>query len=200
MMESGFSRLATLPSESLASIAREVVRWLDPAEPTPEIPALAEAHEVDVPAMGAIMAAVTFQASVLFAARPPMTLATFIAKATNSGILKTDGAPAVEAFGEKYLGGHSTALQDALARVNSSVQIVPSFESFDTTIDLRVAALKEQRVVTMPIVIATLRTDTRDRELLFQMTPRDVGHLLKQLEALSEQLTRSKNMTTQLAS
>ena len=200
MMESGFSHLATLPSESLASVASQVVRWLDPSEPAPEVGALAEMHDLDVPAMGSIMAATTLQASALFAARPPMTVATFVAKATSTGILKAEGAPAVEAFGEKHLAGHSAALHDALARANSSMQIVPSFESLDTTIDLRVAALMEQRVVTMPIVIATLRTDTEDQELLFQMTPRDVSQLLKQLEAISKRLTRSRSMTTQLAS
>ena len=196
-LESGFSQLVPLPPESLKSIVSQAIRWFDPTEPAPEVGTLARESKVDAPTMNAIMAAVTFQASALFAARHSMPLHAFVTKAINTGVLKKDYAPTVQAFGNEYLEPRSAAIRDALARANSSVRIVPSFQSLDTTIDLRIADVTDERVVTMPVVIATLRTDVSDRELLFQMTPRDVGQLLRRLEAVTKQLTRLKGMTTQ---
>ena len=197
ILESGFSQLVTLPPESLKNIVSQAIRWFDPTEPAPEVGTLARESKVDAPTMKAIMVAVTFQASQLFAARHSMPLHAFVTKAINTGVLKKDYAQTVEAFGNEYLEPRSAAIRDALARANSSVRIVPSFQSLDTTIDLRIADVNDERVVTMPVVIATLQTDVSDRELLFQMTPRDVGQLLRKLEAVTKQLTRLKGMTTQ---
>ena len=197
ILESGFSQLVTLPPESLKSIVSQAIRCFDPTEPAPEVGTLARESKVDAPTMNAIMAAVTLQASALFAARHSMPLHAFVTKAINIGVLKKDYAPTVQAFGNEYLEPRSAAIRDALARANSSVRIVPSFQSLDTTIDLRIADVNDERVVTMPVVIATLQTDVSDRELLFQMTPRDVGQLLRKLEAVTKQLTRLKGMTTQ---
>ena len=199
-LECGFSQLVTLPPESLKSIVSQAIRWFDPTEPKPEVDTLARESKVDVATMKAIMAAVTLQASALFATRHPMPLQAFVTKAINTGVLMKDYAPTVQAFGNEYLEPRSAAIRDALARVNSSIHIVPSFQNLDTTIDLRIADVNDKRVVTMPVVIATLRTDVSDRKLLFQMTPRDVGQLLRKLEAVTKQLTRLKGMTTQRTS
>ena len=199
-LASGFSQLVTLPPESLKSLAGQVITWLDPSEPAPDIGTVAREFDVDVSTMKVIMAAVTLQASALFAVRHPMPLSTFITKALNAGFLKQEFAPAAKAFYKEHLDPHRAALFDALARAHSSTLIVPSFRSLATTIDLRVATANDQRALTMPIVIATLRTDIEDQELLFQMTPRDVGQLLRQLETLTKRLTHTKSMTIQLIS
>ena len=194
-LESGFSQLVTLPPESLKSLASQVIRSLDPTEPVPEIGAVARELDVNVSTMNAIMAAGTLQASALLAVMHPIPLSTFVTKAISAGVLKQEYAPAVQAFYNEHLDPNRAALCDALARAHSSTLIVPSFHSLSTTIDLRMATVDDQRLVTMPIVIATLRTDVEDQELLFQMTPRDVGQLLRQLETLSKRLSRSKKMT-----
>ena len=194
VMKSGFSHLGTLPRESLAIIAGQVIAWLDPSEPAPEIGTLARECNVDVSAMDAIQAAVTFEVSLLFNPKHQVSLPTFISKATTSVILDRNDASAVQAFSETHLQPLGAALSDALARAGSSLQHVPSFDRLETTIDLRVAAVDGHRVVTVPVVIATLRTDVNDRELLFQMTRRDVVELMKQLEEIAERLTQSKDM------
>ena len=199
-LKSGFSQLATFPPRSLANIASRVNRWLDPAEPAPEIDALARKFKVDQPTMSAIVAAVTFQASALSAGIHPGPLEVFVTKATDAGILKREYAPKIQEFGDKYLVPRSAALSDALACANSSTDIIPSFLELETTIELRVAAFDDQRIVTVPIVIAALRTDVRDQKLIFQMTPRDVGQLLQKLEAITKKLDRSKVVKTQLVS
>ena len=195
----GFSQLARLPRASLKSIASQVSQWLDPAEPEPEVYVLARKFSVEISEMTAIMSAVTFLASALFSRPSPMELRKFVARATKAGILKRDDAAAIRTFGETHLAIHDSLLSDALVRVNSSTKIVPSFQHLATAVDLRVVAVNGARVVTVRVVIATLSTDVSDQELLFQMTPRDVGQLVQQLKSLTEELARSKGATIQLA-
>ena len=199
-LKSGFAQLVTFPPESLTNVASQVIRWLDPTDPAPEIDVLARELKVDQQTMNAIMAAVTVQATALFAGMYRMPLDMFVKNAINAGILESDHANAVKDFSHNYIETRSAAFADALARANSSTEIVPSFQDLDTTIDLRVAVVNDQRVVTVPMVIATLRTDVRDQKLIFQMTPRDVGQLLQQLEAITKQLDRSKGLTDQSVS
>ena len=193
----GFAQLATLPPETLSGIADHIVEWLDPSGPAPEIKSLADEFNVAVPSMNALVSACTLQASALYAPTRRTPADRFVTKMTSAGILKKECVDAMQAFGVEHLRPRRVALSDALARAHSSTHIVPSFASLDTTIDLRVAAIHDDRVVTLPIVIATLRTDVDDKEVLFQMTPRDVGKLRQQLEAITKRLARSKGMTTQ---
>ncbi len=195
-LEFGFSRLATLPKTSLADIASQLSTWLDPAELAPEIDTLARRFDIGRQDMTAIMSAVSLLTSACFAGPRPMPIQAFVDNATSSGILRDSTATAIQAFGDELLSPHSEALSDALARSNSSTNIVPSFQHLVTTVDLRVVAVYDERVVTTPVVMAMLRTDVEDQELLFQMTPRDVGELLRQLQELSDRLSRSKKATT----
>ncbi len=192
----GFSKLASLPKTSLADIASQVSTWLDPVELEPEIDILARQFDIGRHDMTAIISAVSLLTSACFAGPRAMPFQTFVAKATTSGILKDSTATAIQAFGDELLSPHSEALSDALARANASTNIVPSFQHLATTVDLRVVAVYAERVVTAPVVMAMLRTDVEDQELLFQMTPRDVGELLRQLQELSDRLSRSKKATT----
>ena len=192
-LASGFAHLATLSPEALKNIASQVTRWLDPAEPAPRTEILAHELKLDVSNMNVIVAAVTFQASALFAANCSMD--TFVAKAIETGVLKEEYVPAVRVFGEKHLGPHSAALNESLARGNASTRILPSFHSLSTTIDLRVATVDDKHVVTVPVVIAGLLTDVDDEQLLFQMTRRDVDQLMEQLEEVTKLLARYKDMT-----
>ena len=196
-LKSGFAELEKFSQDSLERIASQASGWLDPSESAPEVDSIAREFKVDESTMSAVVAVVTLQASALFAGINPMPLEVFISKATSGGILREDHAPTILAFGEHHLKPRSTAYIDALARANSSTDIVPSFEDLDTTIDLRVAAVNEGRVVTVPIVVATMRTDVRDRRLTFQMTPRDVSQLVQDLKDLSERLDSFKGATTQ---
>ena len=196
-LEPGFSQLAVFSAQSLKSIASYAARWLDPRETAPDIDSLAREFEVNALAMNAVMAAVTIQASALFAARRPTPSDKFIERATEVGIIRDEHASAVQTFGTKYLTPRSAEFRDALARANASTHIVPSFQSLTTTIDLRVAAIDAQGVVTMPMILAMLRTDVGDQELVFQMTPRDVGQLLQQLKKLEVRLGRLKGTKTQ---
>lgn len=199
-LRSGFSELAILPEASLASIADQVSRWIDPVEPEPAIDILAREFKVGRRNMSAMISALTLLVSARFAGPNPMDLDAFVTKAIDANILKQDDAEVVLAFGRTQLAAQSSALSDALVRANWSTHIVPSFEHLATVVDLRVVAINDERVVTAPVVIATLRTDVSDQELLFQMTPRDVGQLVEQLQKLTEQLARSKGATIQLAS
>ena len=193
----GFAQLETFPQDALVRLATQATRWLDPVEPAPEIEVLAREFNVDEQCMSAVVAVVTLQASALFAGMNPMPLEIFVTRAMSGGILNEDHAAATRAFAEQQLKPQSAAFSDALARANSSTDIVPSFQDLDTTIDLRVAAVNEERVVTVPIVVATLRTDVRDQRLVFQMTPRDVGQLLQELKELAERIDRAKGVVTQ---
>lgn len=196
-LKAGFAQLETFSQDSLEKIARQASGWLDPAESVPEIEAIAREFKVDGLTMSKVVAAVTLQASALFAGINPMPLKVFVSEVTNRGILKEDHAPTILAFGKQHLNPRSSAFFEALARANSSTDIVPSFQDLNTTIDLRVAAVTEERVVTVPIVVATMRTDVQDQRLVFQMTPRDVGQLLQELGDLAKLLDRFKGATTQ---
>ena len=196
-LKSGFAQLGTFPQDSLARIASQAYRWLDPAEPAPKIETLAREFKVNEPTMSAVVAVVTLQASALFAETNSLPLEVFVSKATSEGVLDEDHAQMIGAFGEKHLKPRRVEFSDALARANSSTDIVPSFQDLGTTIDLRVAAIDEERVVTVPIVVATIRTDIRDQRLVFQMTPRDVGQLLQELTDLARQLDRFKGVSAQ---
>ena len=193
----GYSHLATLPATALEAIASRVNRWLDPTYPEPDVAALAADLDGGVDIMSAVRAAVVFQAAATLARVRPIPLDTFIAKAMHAGALKEEHIAAVEDFGNKCLTPHDAAIGDALTRANSSTHVVPSFHSFDATIDLRVAAVDEPRVVTMPVAIASLQTDDPDRSLLFQMTARDVDQLLQELKTVKARLASCRDMVTQ---
>ena len=195
LLASGFAQLATLSPEALKNIASQVTRWLDPAEPEPRTEILAHQYKLGVSTMNAIVAAVTFQASALFAAN--CSLEAFVAKATETGVLKEEYVSAVRVFGEKHLGSHSTALNESLVRANVSTRILPSFHSLSTTIDIRVATVKDKHAVTIPVAIAELLTDVDDEKLIFQLTRRDVDQLMEQLGKVTKLLARSKDMTIQ---
>ena len=195
----GFSKLATLPKPTLEEIASQVNRWIDPVEPQPAIDTIAARDfEVGLQDMTAIMSAVSLLTSARFEDLSPIPFETFVTNATDSGILNASNVEAIQAFGD-FLNIHRSALSVALARASSSTHVLPSFQHLSTAIGLRVVAVSDERVVTMPVVMATLRTDVEGQELLFQMTPRELGQLLQQLQELSEQLPRYKDATTRPA-
>ena len=196
-LEPGFSQLAVFSPQSLKSIASYAAIWLDPRETAPDVDSLAREFEVNALAMNAVMAAVSVQASALFAARRPTPLDKFIERAIEVGLIRDEHGSAIQAFGTKYLTPRRAEFRDALARANVSTHIVPSFQGLITTIDLRVADTDAQYVLTTPMILAMLRTDVGDQELVFQMTPRDVGQLLQQLKQLDARLGRLKGTKTE---
>lgn len=193
----GYSHLSAIPAASLDVIANRVREWLDPACAEPDVAVLARDLGVDVETVESLKAAVMLQTTAIFSGVRSMPLETFVTRAMNAGALKEEHAAAVKRFGDEYLNKHHADIGDAIARAQSSTHIVPSFRSIDATIDLRVATVREHRVVTMPMAIATLQTDVRDRNLIFQMTARDVDQLLQQLKTIGEQLSYARDMTTQ---
>lgn len=198
-LAAGFSTLANLPTASSQDIASQASRWLDPQEPEPEIGALADRFGVGRDDMTRIISAVSLLASAQFAEPSAMGFDAFVSQATNAGILTASSAASIQAFSETLFGLHRVAVSFALARAHSSTRVVPSFRYLATAVDLRVAAIDDERLVTAPVVMATLRTDVEGQEQIFQMTPRDVGQLARQLQDLAEELSRFKNATTRLA-
>lgn len=193
----GYSHLATLPPASLDAIASQVSKWLDPACAEPEVATLARDVGIDAEAVDSLRVATLLQTTATSAGVRPMSPDAFVTKAMEAGALKGEHAAAVKRFGDEYLKKHSAEISDALSRAQSSTHIVPSFRSIDVTIDLRVAAVSDHRVVTMPVAIVSLQTDVPDRDLIFQMTARDAGQLVQQLKTVGEQLAQFRDTTTQ---
>ena len=194
----GFSHLAALPSSSLDTVAAQVSRWLDPKYPQRN-DAIASDLNLDVEVVSALLPSLSLLASSLFSNVRPLSLDAFVATATEAGVLREDHAAAVRAFGAERLERHQASIRDAIARANASLSIVPSYQGIETTIDLRVATVHERRVVTMPMAIVALTTDIPDKDLVFQMTPRDVDELIRQLRSVATKFAHCDNMTTMLA-
>ena len=193
----GYSHLAAIPVASLDVLANRVEEWLDPACAEPDVASLARDLGVDVETIESLKTAVMLQTTAIFSGVRSMPLETFVTKAINAGALKEEHAAAVKHFGDEHLNKHHADIGDAMARAQSSTHIVPSFRGIDATIDLRVATVREHRVVTMPMAIIGLQTDVPDRNLIFQMTARDIDQLLRQLKTIEEQLAYARNMTAQ---
>lgn len=196
-LATGFSHLAALSSESLGTIAQQVSRWLDP-QFAQDYDTIASSLEADIEVVSALVPATTLLASALFSKARPLSVEKFVASAVEAHVLEREHVDAVRAFAETSLEAHRGRISDALARANSSIRIVPSYQSFETTIDLRVAAVDDRHVVTMPMVIVALTTDVQDKQLVFQMTPRDVDELRQQLSTLAERLAHCERMRTTL--
>ena len=107
VMKLGFSRLATLPPESLSVVVSHLVRGLDPSEPAPDSGDFARESKIDAATGNAVMAAAALLASASFAGTRPMPLRVFISKATDSGILKEEHASLVHAFADNHLEPHN---------------------------------------------------------------------------------------------
>lgn len=197
-LAAGFSELARLPPESREGIASHASKWLDPREPEPEISALADGFGIGRNDMHAIISAVSLLASAL-SVRPSQTaFDTFLAQAKNARILTESNTDSIRAFHDALFGRHRLAVSFSLLRAHSSTNIVPSFQFLATAVDLRVASVEDDRPIITPVVMASLRTDVDGQEQIFQMTPRDVSGLVRQLQKLSENLSRLKNATTRL--
>ena len=192
VLASGFSSLAGLTGDSLDKVADQVSLWLDPTTAAPKNEDIARDLDIEASAAHAILMAAMFQASALFGGMNAVSVDAFVAKAVSADILHEQQSDAIRSFGKDRLDTRRTTIQRALARSYSSVHIMPSFQSLDATIDLRVATVDGGRPVLMPMAIAALRTDVRDRELVFQMTPRDVEQLVQQLRVLADRLASFK--------
>ena len=93
--------------------------------------------------------------------------------------------------------GSDFTLGTSFVRSQASLHVVPSFDGFDATVDVRVVKLDDGNVVTTPMVLAVLRTDVSDQRLVFQLTRRDVGVLIEQLKTLDEQLVESSSIVVE---
>ena len=196
-LASGFSQLSGLTADQLEALVSYVITWLDPSELAPEMEALATKCKVVPSDMTAMAAAATIQASALFTAKPPMQPGVFIEEAVNAEVLPADQASAVQDFGVHHLEPRREAFRAAFARARSSTEIVPCYTGLGATVELRIADLDEEHFVTLPTAVALLRTDISDEKLVFQMTRRDVRHLIERLESLDEQLALAKNTKTE---
>ena len=194
----GFSELARLAPESRERIASHASKWIDPREPEPEISALADRFEIGRNDMNAIISAVSLLASALFLRPSQTAFDTFVAQAKNAGILTASSTDSIRAFHNALFGHHRLAVSISLLRAHSSTNIVPSFQFLTTAVDLRVASVDDDRAIITPVVMASLSTDVDGQEQVFQMTPRDVSGLVRQLQELSQNLSRLKNATTRL--
>ena len=196
-LATGFSHLAALSSASLSRIAQQASTWLDP-QYAPDYDTIASDLETSREVVNALIPATTLLASALFSKARPLSAERFVASAAEAHVLEREHMDAVRTFAETSLEAYRARLCDALARANSSVRIVPSYQGFETTIDLRVAAVDDDHVVTMPMAIVVLTTDIQDKHVVFQMTPRDVEELRQQLATLATKLARCGNMKTAL--
>ncbi|MEZ2347205.1 hypothetical protein [Terriglobus sp. RCC_193] len=77
---------------------------------------------------------------------------------------------------------HSSELND-LAN-----DILPSFKSFETTLDMRLRFKGSEIDLFVPVIVASLRTDFSRSNSFFQMTKSDVSRLIEQLEKLRNQI------------
>ena len=196
-LATGFSHLAALPSASLSTIAQQASTWLDP-QYAPDHDTIASELETSREVVNALVPATTLLASALFSKLRPLSAERFVASAVEAHVLEREHVDAVQAFAETILEAYRAPICDALARAKSSVRIVPSYQGLETTIDLRVAEVDDEHVVTMPMAIAVLTTDVQDKYMVFQMTPRDVDELRQQLTTLAKNLDRCENMRTTL--
>ncbi|MDE2906083.1 MAG: hypothetical protein OXQ28_08355, partial [Acidobacteriota bacterium] len=165
ILSRGFSRLVEFPSESLDKIASQLSLWLDPTGPAPKTKAIADELEVHVDTVTPVLMAVTFFASTVFADTSTTSVDSFVDKAVGAEVLQEGDVDRVRAFGKERLEAHRAAIRTALTREQSSTYIIPSFQAFDATVDLRVASVDRQRPIIMPLAIASLRTDVADRQL-----------------------------------
>ena len=194
----GFSHLAGLSSASLDAVAAQVSRWLDPKYPQ-RTDTIASDLKLDVGIINALLPSLSLLASSLFSNVRPISLDGFVTAATAAGVLKEDHVPAVRAFGGERLERHRASIRDAIARGSASLSVMPSYQGFEATIDLRVATVEEDRIVTMPMAIVALTTDMKDKNLVLQMTPRDVDEFIRQLTSVAQKFSHCDKMTTVLA-
>ena len=189
----GFSHLAELPTASLYVLAGQVSRWIDPQYSRSASVALDPPVEAEI--LDLIVPAVAFQATAIFSPVRQIPLDAFVAEAISAGIVHQEHAGAVHAFGDNHLGARSEEIEDALTRSYSSTQVIPSFQGIQAVVDLRVTSTSKSRTVVMPMAVVVLLTDIEDKQLVFQMTARDVQKLQKRLDVLSKQLDLPENMT-----
>ena len=192
-LHEGFSHIADLSPASLKLLASEVSRWVDlgHVRPTPIVldPPV-EAETLDLMASAA-----AFQATALFSPVRRMSTEDFVAGAVRAGIVGKEHAEAVSRFGSAYLNAHKEDIENALGRSYASTQIIPSLSGIQALVDLRLVGTRGSRAIATPVVIMGLTTDVEGERLIFQMTPRDVNSLLKQLKGVSRRLEEAGGMT-----
>ncbi len=77
--------------------------------------------------------------------------------------------------------------------------VLPSFDAFEAVVDVRVGH-EETAGLAVPVAIAYLGTDARERRLWFQLTKEDVEDLVKQLNSLLEDFKQAEEMIGRLSS
>ena len=189
----GFSVLVQQDESVLDAIASYTKRVIDPSYPLPSASEASAEMKVSGEILIPITAATNMLVGALYSPSPPFTVDGLLAGAVQHGFIQPEEQGAVGSFVEKHLSAHSEAIRDAIFRERAALFTIPTYSSLDVTTDIRVIRHGGKNI-TMPMALVMLRTDVEEKQLVFQMTLRDVVQVQKYLEGVIERLSELRRV------
>jgi hypothetical protein len=116
----------------------------------------------------------------------------FANSAVRADLLPADAESAFRRLVERLEPEKATIRQSMMAE-RIATELLPAFDDFDTTIDVRLSFEKDSVEAAIPVVIAYVTTDDRESRIWFQMQKRQVTELISKLEKVRAQLELAEN-------
>jgi len=91
------------------------------------------------------------------------------------------------------------AIKKAVAKQGIANAVLPSFDSFQAVLDIRLGD-EDEGGYALPVAIAFLGTDSRDHRLWFQLTKADVESLVEELNALLKRFKIAEELAVKFTS
>ncbi len=179
-LEGGFHLLATIPVEKYKAILKTVSELYESTGGLRETQ-IAASLGISEEQVGPLLSASGML--VFEITNRGVSIEKILQTTTETGLVREEDKAGIAGFTEA-ISKSKNALQQAYRRSRLASAILPSFDSFETTVDLRAEFQKEKVVSLVPVVIAHLDTDAHQQELWFQLSQ-------SQLEALTDDLQKA---------
>lgn len=104
-----------------------------------------------------------------------------------NGLVKQNDRKALQRLAE-LVEARSEAIRSLFDRASLSREVLPSYYSFDTAVEVRVKIRDGQVVGRVPVLVAHLDTDAQEQEVWLQLTKDQATGMAKKLSKAAEEM------------
>jgi hypothetical protein len=183
----GFTALANLSEEDLRELAKLIPEKFATSA-GPDVEELKERLRLPARKASALAIVAAFATAAVTSGEDPSKA---IAVGLEARILSADASIAFQRLIEQ-LKPQGPLIKETIKSQELASEVLPSFERLSTALDLRFRFEGGKISATVPVVVAHLRTDSRESQAWFQLQKQDLVHLLAQFEKLLREIDEAE--------
>lgn len=195
-LKSGFGVLASLAPNSSQRILSAVLHAFD-SDYSMETPELAKALEIDEDDAKPLLFAVSILVTSMSSRNESPEK--FVEIAEKAEVLDDHSREAVLSLA-RAVKKQAASVRNTLERARLGAHVLPSLETFDVAVELRLSFDQEQVERAVPIAVVHIDTDALDQIVWLQLTKRQVEHLIDKLRNVHKQMELAEQFASRCVS